>query len=361
MMDSDNIQIDNSSVDNNQTNHTPIAGEDYYYILGVNKDATERHISSAYKKLSLKYHPDRNEGDEETIQLYHLVTEAYSTLIDPLKRSEYDKKINNLSKEINEESHDNSYTNISIGKVFGNVLSKFKLSDNHSTIQSLIDTAINIAKDGSLESNGGPPINPRLVDLVFGWPSEGKTKYEYETALKKISTESDRVNDLSFIDKSTNAYDPNEDSLNQPKVQINLLNSLSAAAYATASSIRESVFVPSKDVHKNEVETDNNETSSIDNSKSSINILSNATKFSVVAATAAVDTASVATGWLRKRLSGFQSKQESDVVETPIDSTSLPNNTDTLTEDKKIADIDKNDETQSSVDVVVDQIVQESE
>jgi len=517
MMDSDIIPIDNSSTDNNQINHTPIVGEDYYNILGVSKDATERHISSAYKKLSLKYHPDRNEGEEETIKLYHLVTEAYSTLIDPLKRSEYDKKINNINNEINDESYDNSYANISIGKVFGNVLSKFKFSDNHS-IQSLIDTAINIAKDGSLESNGGPPINPRLVDLPFGWPSEGKvdriqanyyritldeqiirngfiiyskninkgklhlvlinklgeilvntsnqsdielyytkfptyslnnnisndnnnlpkeiilldnfnesnqsievgqyllclygdnhigkshfsliaalannntneineivdidkslvesklalnnlkseylkTKYEYETALKKINTESDRVNDLlikrnlvyrSFVDKSTNAYDPNDGGLNQPKVQINLLNSLSAAAYATASSIRESVFVPSKDTHKNEDESISNETSSIDNSKSSINILSNATKFGVVAATAAVDTASVATGWLRRRLSGFQSKQDSEVVETSVDNTTLPNNADTLTEEKKV-------EVQSPIEVVVDQTVQGSE
>jgi len=59
---------------------------DYYSILGLQKNATDQDIRKAYKKMSMKYHPDRG-GDEEK---FKLVNEAYQTLGDQQKRSEYD-------------------------------------------------------------------------------------------------------------------------------------------------------------------------------------------------------------------------------------------------------------------------------
>lgn len=61
--------------------------KDYYKILGLDKKATKDEIKKAYKKLALKYHPDRNNGDESK---FKEITEAYETLSDSQKRHEYD-------------------------------------------------------------------------------------------------------------------------------------------------------------------------------------------------------------------------------------------------------------------------------
>ncbi|KAG2731475.1 hypothetical protein G9P44_005891 [Scheffersomyces stipitis] len=67
------------------------AQKDYYQILGVNKDAGEKEIKSAYRQLSLKYHPDKNPGSEEAHEKFLEVGEAYDVLSNSEKRSNYDK------------------------------------------------------------------------------------------------------------------------------------------------------------------------------------------------------------------------------------------------------------------------------
>lgn len=64
---------------------------DYYEVLGVSRNATEQEIKSAYRKLALQYHPDRNPGDKEAEEKFKEVAEAYSVLSDPEKRSRYDR------------------------------------------------------------------------------------------------------------------------------------------------------------------------------------------------------------------------------------------------------------------------------
>lgn len=59
---------------------------DYYGILGVSKDATDAEIKKAYRKLALKYHPDRNPGDEEAADKFREASEANEVLLDPEKR-----------------------------------------------------------------------------------------------------------------------------------------------------------------------------------------------------------------------------------------------------------------------------------
>jgi len=63
----------------------------YYEQLGVERDASEGDIRKAYKRLALKYHPDRNNGSEEAASRFKEVTEAYSVLSDADKRSRYDR------------------------------------------------------------------------------------------------------------------------------------------------------------------------------------------------------------------------------------------------------------------------------
>ncbi len=64
---------------------------DYYERLGISRDATTEEIKRAYRKLALKYHPDRNEGSREAESRFKEVTEAYEVLRDPEKRSTYDR------------------------------------------------------------------------------------------------------------------------------------------------------------------------------------------------------------------------------------------------------------------------------
>lgn len=65
--------------------------QDYYEILGVPRDAGEDAIKKAYRKLALKYHPDRNNGSKESEDRFKEATEAYEVLRDPQKRATYDR------------------------------------------------------------------------------------------------------------------------------------------------------------------------------------------------------------------------------------------------------------------------------
>ena len=68
-----------------------MAKRDYYEVLGVSKDASDNEIKIAYRKLAIKYHPDRNPGDEEAEAKFKEAAEAYDVLHDPQKRQQYDQ------------------------------------------------------------------------------------------------------------------------------------------------------------------------------------------------------------------------------------------------------------------------------
>jgi len=65
--------------------------KDYYAVLGVKKDATADEIKKAYRKLALKYHPDKNPGDKKAEDKFKELTEAYAVLSDPEKKRQYDQ------------------------------------------------------------------------------------------------------------------------------------------------------------------------------------------------------------------------------------------------------------------------------
>ena len=68
-----------------------MAKRDYYEVLGVDKNASEDEIKKAYRKIAIKYHPDRNPGNKEAEEKFKEAAEAYDVLHDPQKRQQYDQ------------------------------------------------------------------------------------------------------------------------------------------------------------------------------------------------------------------------------------------------------------------------------
>ena len=65
--------------------------EDFYDTLGISREASDSEIKSAYRKLAMKYHPDRNQGDSAAEQKFKYVSQAYEILKDQKKRQTYDQ------------------------------------------------------------------------------------------------------------------------------------------------------------------------------------------------------------------------------------------------------------------------------
>lgn len=65
--------------------------KDYYEVLGVGRNATESELKSAYKRLAIRYHPDKNPGDTEAEEMFKEVAEAYSVLSNTEQRARYDR------------------------------------------------------------------------------------------------------------------------------------------------------------------------------------------------------------------------------------------------------------------------------
>src|SRR5689334_5297499 len=68
-----------------------MAKRDYYDVLGVPKGSDEAALKSAYRKLAMQFHPDRNPGNSDAEHKFKEISEAYDTLKDPQKRAAYDR------------------------------------------------------------------------------------------------------------------------------------------------------------------------------------------------------------------------------------------------------------------------------
>ena len=68
-----------------------MASKDYYEVLGLQKGASDDEIKRAFRKLAIKYHTDKNQGNKEAEEKFKEINEAYQVLSDPEKKANYDR------------------------------------------------------------------------------------------------------------------------------------------------------------------------------------------------------------------------------------------------------------------------------
>ena len=68
-----------------------MAKKDYYEVLGIQRSASDDEIKKAFRKLAIKYHPDKNKGNKEAEEKFKEINEAYQVLSDPQKKAQYDQ------------------------------------------------------------------------------------------------------------------------------------------------------------------------------------------------------------------------------------------------------------------------------
>ena len=101
---------------------------DYYEVLGVDKNADNNAIKRAYRKLAMKYHPDRNPDDEKAAEAFREVTEAYEVLADEERRARYDQYgfagVDDQMGGFGAGGFQSSHAYQDFGDLFGNVFSE---------------------------------------------------------------------------------------------------------------------------------------------------------------------------------------------------------------------------------------------
>ncbi len=123
--------------------------KDYYQILGVDKNATTDEIKKAYRKLAIKYHPDKNQGDENAANMFKDITEAYSVLSDEDKRNKYDNPSSNFdSSFFSDVNMDEILRHFGFGGSFGsfndfNTQPKYKGRSIKITIKLTLNDVLN--------------------------------------------------------------------------------------------------------------------------------------------------------------------------------------------------------------------------
>ena len=138
---------------------------DYYSTLGVNRDASADAIKRAYKKLAMKHHPDRNQGDKDAEAKFKELSEAYEVLSDPEKRNTYDQfgheGINSRFGQAGGFSG-GSFNDI-FGDVFGDIFGNSSRSTNQSRRGSDLEYQIELSLE---EAIAGKEIKLKIPTTI---------------------------------------------------------------------------------------------------------------------------------------------------------------------------------------------------
>jgi len=118
--------------------------EDYYKLLNVTKESSSSDIKKSYRKLAMKYHPDRNPGDSESEEKFKQISEAYEVLSDPKKKQSYDQFGHEGVDQYNTSGYtSDKFTDI-FSDIFGDVFQNSR-NENKSFSQAGSDLKYNLS------------------------------------------------------------------------------------------------------------------------------------------------------------------------------------------------------------------------
>lgn len=171
----------------------PAPSVNYYEVLGVEKSASELDIKTAYRKLALKFHPDRNAGSEEAADQFKNVSTAYAVLSDPNKRRQYDVA-GDSGKDAEFESVDVESMG-GFGRVVGALFTKIGMPIPTQISQTVLSAARDLCDERSNATAKVP-----VTQLYFGKEKHAKVDKQ-DAHFYRIHVEKDRES-LVFMCRS---------------------------------------------------------------------------------------------------------------------------------------------------------------
>lgn len=141
---------------------------DYYKVLGVDKSASDEEIKKAYRKLAMKYHPDKNKGDKSSEEKFKQLSEAYAVLSDKEKRNQYDQfGANGFRQRYSEED-------IFRGFDFSDIFREFGLGGNRFSAGGKGHPRFSFGQGSPFGGGGRPQAQIKGDDLVYEMPLQLK-------------------------------------------------------------------------------------------------------------------------------------------------------------------------------------------
>jgi len=173
-------------------------GRDFYELLGVERTANQGQIKHAYRKLAMKYHPDKNPGDEEAAEKFKELSTAYAVLSDPNKKRQYD--LHGEDGSVAELSTINVEDLGTVGRLFGALISKAGIPVPTEITQKVLTAAQHIGK-GNTNVPGFKV--PNVEELLYGQTVTGTVERQAAHFYRITVTETDLKSGLIITCKSS--------------------------------------------------------------------------------------------------------------------------------------------------------------
>ena len=138
-------------------------GRDFYKLLGLEKTANQGQIKHAYRKLAMKYHPDKNPGDEEAADKFKELSTAYAVLSDPNKKRQYD--LHGEEGSVADLGSVNVEDLGTVGRLFGALVSKAGIPVPTEITQKVLTAAQRLGRGAT--SVPGFDL-PHVETLIWG-------------------------------------------------------------------------------------------------------------------------------------------------------------------------------------------------